>query len=61
MILRQHPNIQTQKDQLRGKLSDFYQAARELNPNAPANIDNLKPSFSLNPNGTVTSHQPFRH
>ena len=51
----------TQKDQLRGELSDFYQAAKEVNPNAPANIDNFKPSFSLNPNGTVTSHQPLRH
>jgi hypothetical protein len=53
---------QNQKDQLRGELRDFYQAARQANPNAPANIANFKPSFSLNSCGTVALPQaPSRH
>ena len=36
---------QNQKDQLRGELRDFYQAARQTIPNIPANIANFKPSY----------------
>lgn len=53
---------QPQKDQLRDELRDFYKAANESYPNVSANIADFEPSFSLNSNGTVASHQPpYRH
>ena len=52
----------SQRDRLRGELRDFYQAAKQTNPNSPANIANFKPSFFLNSSGTVASPQaPSRH